>query len=86
MFFHISFVKMLIYFQVMILLQVLPINFKNYLRSNDSYIIFYELEPSGKTNSKPLEITSTVTSCSASEIFSTSITSPGNGFFSSNYY
>jgi len=85
-FFHISFVKMLIYFQVMILLQVHPINFKNYSTSNDSYLIFYELVSSGNTNSKNLEIkTSTVTSSSASQIVSTSIKSPVNGFFSSSY-
>eukprot|EP00102_Acyrthosiphon_pisum_P018578 XP_016655788.1 PREDICTED: ubiquitin carboxyl-terminal hydrolase 36-like [Acyrthosiphon pisum] len=40
-------------------------NFKNYSTSNDSYIIFYELEPSGNMNNTNLERkTSTVTSTS----------------------
>ncbi|XP_022181591.1 ubiquitin carboxyl-terminal hydrolase 36 isoform X1 [Myzus persicae] len=51
-------------------------NFKNYSTSNDSYIIFYELEPSGNMNNTNIESkTSTVTS--------TSTCKPSvNGFFS----
>ncbi|XP_025199944.1 ubiquitin carboxyl-terminal hydrolase 36 isoform X2 [Melanaphis sacchari] len=51
-------------------------NFKNYSTSNDSYIIFYELEPSGNVNNTNIESkTSTVTS--------TSTCKPSvNGFFS----
>ncbi|XP_026805105.1 ubiquitin carboxyl-terminal hydrolase 36-like isoform X2 [Rhopalosiphum maidis] len=40
-------------------------NFKNYSTSNDSYIIFYELEPSGNTNTNIESKTSTVTSTSS---------------------
>lgn len=57
--------------------QVYQTNFKNYSTSNDSYIIFYELEPLGNTNNSNTEIkTSTVTSTSTCK-------SPVNGFFSS---
>lgn len=59
--------------------QVYQTNFKNYSTSNDSYIIFYELEPSGNMNNTNIENkTSTVTS--------TSTCKPSvNGFFSSKF-
>lgn len=59
--------------------QVYQTNFKNYSTSNDSYIIFYELEPLVNMNNTNVENkTSTVTS--------TSTCKPSvNGFFSSKF-
>lgn len=72
------------------LLQVQEISLKKFLNnSSDSYIIFYELEPSRNISNTCLENrTSAVTSISSSGYHSLSHSnnSPLNGLFSSKYF